>query len=642
MIAALEYNVNEDYYVRIYPYGLFDKIDWKSKQPCDLGEDFLIFDFKKSSRKSYFMDIEVSTDGKMILSLTETKRYVVKLYKKNENVVKLPFLQNEDNKLFKVDRDDGLLTFQYVNYLGRSHIYFFDKNKYRKLSFDVVPNKMDYNDDYIQLTESLAEHCAEILLNYSGSTSNLFSVSGTSAKTVFEQFIFLRHFLFEDRLYGLFAEIKRNPDRILVENEVYKPLGAGVPSKKIYRYPLKYGKNWGRHYSNGKCFFSPDKIASVNKHYILDTPANRFIKYALEQFVDICELLIFVLNKNDIEKNNECKRQAKRLQIVINDILRDPFFDDVGSMGVMPQNNQVLQKREGYSQIFRAFFMTDLALQLDWNGEADVYEGESKNVALLFEYWLFFELTSIVGDIDGCKVIKTIESPFISNKGDKLLISLREGKESCQSYEIKKLNLKVNLYYNRCFSHKDFKYHHFDGSYSRSLRPDYTIAIFPDNYEGEYNGEMNAMKDGKVSYIHFDAKYRNNNLMAATDESTSVENDILRNNDTYKFEDLMKMHTYNDAIRNTIGSYILYPGDKNISNYQKSIFSNYDELLPGVGAFEIKPSKEAHSKNNLKEFIEKALLLKADYRSRLNKITSYSNEILRDRSLVDDEVNEKN
>lgn len=40
--------------------------------------------------------------------------------------------------------------------------------------------------------------------------------------------------------------------------------------------------------------------------------------------------------------------------------------------------------------------MLDMALQLDWKGKDDIYEGESKNVALLYEYWIFFELYDIV------------------------------------------------------------------------------------------------------------------------------------------------------------------------------------------------------------------------------------------------------
>ena len=47
-------------------------------------------------------------------------------------------------------------------------------------------------------------------------------------------------------------------------------------------------------------------------------------------------------------------------------------------MTLIPVNNQVLEKREGYSQIFNAFSMVDLALQLDWKGKEEVYSGESK------------------------------------------------------------------------------------------------------------------------------------------------------------------------------------------------------------------------------------------------------------------------
>ena len=103
----------------------------------------------------------------------------------------------------------------------------------------------------------------------------------------------------------------------------------------------------------------------------------------------------------------------------------------------MPQNNQILQKREGYSQIFAAYTMLDLALQLEWKGKDEDYEGESKNVALLYEYWLFFELYKIVKSIEGCTAVKTQEDPFLLLENG-ITISLEEGKKSCQSFQIKR------------------------------------------------------------------------------------------------------------------------------------------------------------------------------------------------------------
>ena len=55
---------------------------------------------------------------------------------------------------------------------------------------------MNYEEDYIELTKKLAEECAEILLEYSGVTSNRFETSDTnSAKTLFGAVYFLEGIL---------------------------------------------------------------------------------------------------------------------------------------------------------------------------------------------------------------------------------------------------------------------------------------------------------------------------------------------------------------------------------------------------------------------------------------------------------------
>lgn len=87
--------------------------------------------------------------------------------------------------------------------------------------------------------------------------------------------------------------------------------------------------------------------------------------------------------------------------------------------------------------------MLDLALQLEWKGKDEVYEGESKNVALLYEYWLFFELYKIVKSIEGCTAVKTQEDPFLLLENG-ITISLEEGKKSCQSFQIKRHGVKIN------------------------------------------------------------------------------------------------------------------------------------------------------------------------------------------------------
>jgi conserved hypothetical protein len=640
-IAALRFRVNDDYEALIYPVGAYEKINWENQEICILGEDFTTYTYLDD----YIDDsiyIEAGLNSEPILRLIETKRYIIKLELMTNNVVELPVLQNEDNKFLKLEKDKNLITFQYINYLGRTKISFSNSGNNRILIFEVIPDKIDYENDYIELTESIAEQCSELLLEYTGSTSNLFSMSNEESKTLLEQFIFLRQFCYSDNLLSLFEAIKRNPDRLLIDDLEFKSLGSGVLSRKVFTQPFSYTKNWHKlkNDTSGE-YFLPGIVGVTKKRDSLDTVANRFLKYALEKFYTICKELTEILRKSKSIKNTaQCFYEASSMQNMLDAILQDHFFDDIGQLEVLPQNNQVLQKRRGYSEFFSAFLMVDLALQLDWKGKDSIYEGESKDVALLYEYWAFFELNKIVKKIDGCKVINTKEKPFISINNNRLNISLKQGVKSCQSFVFEHLQTRVNLYYNRTFSPTDFKRTKYEGSYSRRFIPDYTIAIFPSRYYASSdNGERKALEAGDVSYIHFDAKYRISDITSIFSNQKTSNDEIVQEleeekieevTNTYKYADLLKMHTYNDAIRRTIGSYVLYPGESNLSDGKDTIFKLYDEILPGVGAFAIKPSISSLSENKLEKFILRVIIENNKNYSRLNRLNYYTEMVLQE------------
>lgn len=642
MIGAVCFKVTNEYEARIYMVGTYEQIDWINKLPCDLGENYYCCNFVNGKEVGSAIQVVNGLDGECVLRLIETKRYVLRLvYNENLNI-ELPRFQNENNKFLKLEKDKDCITFQFINYLGYSRVNFIHDNYKHQIVFEVAPEKMDYEEDYIALTESIAQVCAELLLEYSGLTSNLFSHSDEEHKTVLEQFIFLRRFCYSQNLYSVFEAIKRNPDRLLSANEECRPVGSGVPSKKLFTNPFSYSKGWqNTKRDDGTYGFVPQMVSVTQKHDSIDTPANRFIKYALEKFDMVCLELMQSLDSAGGTKQAECYSEAKAIHNMLNEIFNDGFFDDIGKLDIMPQNNQVLQKREGYSQIFSAYSMIDLALRLDWNGHDDIYEGESKNVALLYEYWLFFELYKIICSIEGAKQVTLRDDDFLTVNDGGVTISLQEGKKSRQSFVIERLHTKINLYYNRTFSRTEFKTTLYEGSYSRPFRPDYTIAIFPDSYyKGINNGEMEAVKNGAVSYIHFDAKYRVTDLTSLVGKRIDEFDDVEFSEDkadevinTYKRGDLLKMHTYNDAIRRTIGSFILYPGNNDINEKKEVSYRLYDEILPGVGAFAIRPSIDEDGENELRDFITELLESKGALYSRLNRMKHYTEMVLREPSV---------
>ena len=636
MIGAICLKLNGGCIARLYLVGTYNLIDWNTDCPSDLGDKYISYEYKDNSGQQSVISIVRGFNDEFILRLVETKRYILKIENDNDKVVEIPRFQNEGNKFLKCDKDKDSVTFQFVNYLGRSRIYFAESGV--TLPFEVIPDKMNYEDDYIRLTEALADVCSELLLDYAGSTSNVYSQSETDRKTLLEQFIFLRKFCYGENLQGLFEAIKRNPDHVLDQEEELMPIGTGVPSKKFFHNPFSYSRGWMNVSGAGvgQSPYIPQMVAVTRKFDRLDTPANRFVKFALFKVDSICAELAKVLEADAQGMQSECMEEAKAIHKSLESIFRDRFFDEVGNLDIMPQNNQILQKREGYSQIFSAYSMLDLALQLDWKGKDEVYEGESKNVALLYEYWLFFELYKIVKSIEGCVTVNTKEKPFLMID-DGVTISLEEGKKSCQSFEIKKYGVKINLYYNRTFSKTEFQTTRYEGSYSRPFRPDYTLAVFPISFtKGKYNGEEEAISNGAVSYIHFDAKYRitdlttliGNNKENGIDEEDISDERIDSVVNTYKRGDLLKMHTYNDAIRRTIGSYILYPGSYGENSTGNQTFSLYDEILPGVGAFSIKPSISTLGENELRTFIVSMIESGEANNSRLNRLKYYTEMIL--------------
>jgi hypothetical protein len=95
-------------------------------------------------------------------------------------------------------------------------------------------------------------------------------------------------------------------------------------------------------------------------------------------------------------------------------------------------------------------------------------------------------------------------------------------------------------------------------------------------------------------WVHFDAKYRATDIYSLFGRPDQVEDADVVPDMTQglraKRDDLLKMHTYIDAIRRTAGSYVLYPGPENSGDRER--WSLYHELLPGLGAFGLRPAED--------------------------------------------------
>ena len=614
MIRAIAFELCEGVFARLYKSGDHD-IGWERSERHG---DILLYDSDGiAEKKALFEYMNHPALNVRPLRLRETVRYSCVVHAETGADISTfkPHFKNDTGHFLSCEAEDNHLTFQFVNYLGKAELCF---GVGKELAFEVVPDKISYEQDYIALTEAIAEECAALLLECASPVSLEFRLDDRRAKkSALEQFIFLRQFCYADNMESLFAAIRRNPDCRLESEDEMKPFGTAVPSGRIFANPLSSARGWTE--TGGT--FLPHEVASSRKFESFDTSANRFVKFALAHFREICSLVA----ESPESEGSVCRDEAMAISGQIESILASPFFADVSDLHVMPANNQALTKREGYAQIFRAFSMADLALWLNWHGKDEVYAGGAKNVALLYEYWLFFELRKIIARIPGMKI--AYGSDFI-NYDDGLTVSLAQGKQSMQAFESD--TLKVVLYYNRTFARKSFSGGDFRGSYSRPFRPDFTLVLFPASFEDEDS----AVRAGAASYVHFDAKYRLENPpyschdendsgeILAEDEAVLQEEKRGEAAGTYKAGDLMKMHAYNDAIRRTSGSYVLYPGNKNVRD------GLYDEVLPGVGAFAIRPGNQDDGEQALSAFLREVIAFNGRLSGRASRISYFENMIV--------------
>jgi hypothetical protein len=184
--------------------------------------------------------------------------------------------------------------------------------------------------------------------------------------------------------------------------------------------------------------------------------------------------------------------------------------------------------------------------------------------------------------------------PFCCQADDgRLQINLKQGRTSfsCFRWRTGAGALRVHFFYNRRFAPSNVNR---SGTYSRPLRPDYTFIIIPSEITTPdwREAERLAEEQGRIAYLHFDAKYRIETLVQLfgnRDEDLDAEKQMSKTTGTFKRADLYKMHTYNEAIRRTVGSYVLYPGDDPKNTEGENRFERYHEVIPGVGAFALKP-----------------------------------------------------
>lgn len=451
-----------------------------------------------------------------------------------------------------------------------------------RAALEVRSLKVGYRDHYRRMMEDITERCVSLLMELRSPTALRFSPDpGKTFETIHQRFAFLRSLLGSRHFRDALHRIATHPHRSWEPEETVCDIRRGFRpdarsqrqlAKGTRRVPLPAG-----HPLHGTVRSLPERITVQRDIQTDDTPENRFVKFALRSFAGFLNTMRLRLEEIGNAGDARLKADVETLENGLESALHTNIFRGVSEPDMLPLGSPVLQRKGGYREILQAWLKFDMAARLVWHGGDDVYGAGQRDIAALYEYWVFFRLLDIVAGI--FELEKPAAEELIEQTGDGFGLKLKSGRHLAVrgSFVSGGRKLLVEFGYNRMFQANDRRTK--EGSWTKNMRPDYTLSLWP----AEFRPEVAEAQELMV-HVHFDAKYRVDRLTELFGSDDADAEERMEQRGTWKRADMLKMHAYRDAIRRTHGAYILYPG-----NDAPATFTGFREILPGLGAFVMKP-----------------------------------------------------
>jgi len=273
-----------------------------------------------------------------------------------------------------------------------------------------------------------------------------------------------------------------------------------------------------------------------------DTVENRFVKHFIRYVASFAYRLNFVKNLP-----TSVHDEKELILKICRNLLNKPFFRQVGEMTVVPTNSTVLQSRIGYKDILQHYSRSQFGIMHIFEEfEKNALSVDLKRISDLYEYWVFYKIAKAFLGND----IIIEQQSILTEEGN-------------LSYGVCFKNETISVYYNWTESKAR------QSSYSVTFRPDVSVAV--------------KSKDGSIVKLIFDAKYKVEHKQGEENTEGHV-----------KIDDIHKMHTYVDAIKDTLFAIVVYPGTEFLFYEKKvntSIRKSVSEIdtFKGVGALPLTP-----------------------------------------------------
>lgn len=523
------------------------------------------------------------------------------------------FFHRDPTKRWRSSANGVLITGR-MNFRSHVGLVQLDVDGATAAAIEVVPRKLGYIEDFKVLLSDIADRFAALLLSAEGGTTTRLSYGTFDEVDPRAALFHLRRLMNPSRLPEAVHHILDAGARRLVSRsepvgfERFGELDPSLVAEKLADATWHRGGPLSRLFGG----FTPTQLPLVRSLESADTPENRYVKAFLQELADLATLLRTRLSMDRLDRS---AAEVQAWERTVADWLSHPVWKEVGQLTTMPTNSQMLLRGRGYRDILSADLSLQSGVALPWERGAQLaegLEGDLRPVDELYQYWCFFVLYEALGRV--CNSVSSPQGNLLKWSAGGLRVRLREGEKTRVSYVFKRsgsANVDVHLFYNRTFRRRQHADWYRSGSYSADFRPDYSVLLLPRSAGREHEGH----------WIHFDAKYRLdlNKWKAEVAPSSGRRTAGQRSaaaDTSFKRENLDEMHAYRDALLGSRGAYLLYPASdapSDVFTRRPGAYASREaSLLPGVGAFPLRPAQGGVDSTQLEAFLRGAVERIAD------------------------------
>lgn len=402
-----------------------------------------------------------------------------------------------------------------------------------------------------------------------------------------ERLAVLRAAVEQNALLDALSFVERNASARLERDSTVARLGAAsIDAHRLSHHLASAGRRTAvpaSHPLAGRLSSLPLEMPATRRYETVDTPENRFAKLTALGFRNrIIDSL-----RVGIDARTPLGSWATRTASRLDRLLSGTFYSGLGAPGHVDLGSPALQRRRGYRSILKAFLAARAGLAIRWNELDALVDAETRDVPSLYEIWCLVILR---------RAISTEFAIQLSNEHLRMgATGLTLGRGTAASadrlVEIDGRLFALRLWYNRSFAPTETTHAEGNwrvrastpGTWTKTMKPDFTI---------ELRETENAGNDLiRPILIHLDAKYRLKSIELGKDGMSEK---------SHVADDIDKMHAYLFGINESVGAYILYPGDF-VSYFRRS------GLRSTIGAVAAVPGRTGHLGEALREILVAAV-----------------------------------